>query len=101
MCKAGGCARLRHAAMGRGEVKTHSLSMRRVRIPQCRRSHIGHRLCAVRALGRLGSAKQTAGGVWGLGAVGRRGARTGNANTFSADPRGAAAHRRGAGRGPA
>ena len=86
MCKAGGGARLRHAAMGRGE-GSQSLSMRRVRTPQCRRSHIGHRLCAVRALGRLGSAKQMAGGVWGLGAAGRRGARTGSANTFAADPR--------------
>ena len=84
-----------------GARSNRPLSMRRVRTPQCRRSHIGHRLCAVRALGRLGSAKQTAGGVSVSGAAGRRGARTCKAYTSSAGPRGAVAHRRRAGRGPA
>ena len=100
MCKAGGCARLRHAAMGRGEMQSTALHATGANPAMPPQPHWAPAACSAGA-GAAGFCQ--ADGWWrvGLGAVGRRGARTGNANTFSACPRAAVAHRREAGRGPA
>ena len=83
MCKAGGCARLRHAAMGRGGMQSTALHATGANPAMPPQPHWAPAVCSAGA-GAAGFCQ--ADGWWrvGLGAVGRRGARTGNANTFSA-----------------